>query len=125
MSINIDQAAIDRAERDVVNAYVSPILPDADLSTLDETSLTEDLAHCIANLAYLLVMQRCVFITRSGAKEKTGPNSTSPDGWRILEECSATAAMAISQLRKMEGASACAKVTDICKIYFTTNFIHS
>lgn len=123
MSINIDQAAIDRAERDVVDAYVRPILPNEEI-TLDEDVLKENVAHCIANLAYLLVMQRNVHITRSGAKEKTGPNSMSPDGWRILEECSATAALSIKQLRGMVGASACAKVTDICKIYFTTNFIH-
>lgn len=119
MSINIDQSAIDRAEADVMAAYVRPILPDADPEGDDEV------AHCVANLCYLLVMQRNIFITRSGAKEKTTSNSMSPDSMRMLEECAMVAAMSIKQLREMEGAVAGAKVTDICKIYFTTNFIHT
>lgn len=119
MSINIDQAVIDRAEADVMAAYVRPILPDADPDG------DEEVAHCVADLAYLLVMQRSIHITRSGAKEKTTSNSSSADGWRVLEECAMTANMAIKRLRGMEGAIADAKVTDICKIKFSTNFIHT
>lgn len=119
LSINIDQLAIDRAERDVMAAYVRPILHDAD------PECDEEVAHCVADLAILLLMQRNISITRSGAKEKTSVNSMSADGWRILEEMALTANMSLKRLRQMEGAVADAKVTDICKFKFTTNYIHT
>lgn len=119
VSINIDQSAIDRAEKDVMDAYILPILPSANPDT------DKDVERCLANISYLLVMQRSIFITRSGAKEKTTTNSMSPDGWRILEEGAQVANMSLNALRKMEGAVPDAKVTDICKFKFTTNFIHT
>lgn len=119
ISINVDQAAIDLAERKVMEGYVLPILPGAN------PDADEQVAHCVADLAYLLLMQRSLSVTRSGAKEKTSTNSSSPDGWRILEELALTANMAIKTLRRMDGAVEDAKVTDVCKIKFTTNFIHT
>ena len=72
LGVNIDQAVIDRAERDVCEAYVLPILPNADPEGDDEV------AHALADLAYLLLMQRNLFVTNSGTKEMLGTNSSTP-----------------------------------------------
>lgn len=119
VSVNIDQAIIDRAEADVIAAYVSPILPDVNVEE------RQDVQRCIADLAYLLVLQRTLKVTRGGTKEKTSPSSNNAGEWSALSEQAHTAAMAIDMLRKMEGAVCGAKVSDICKINFKTNFFYS
>lgn len=116
VSANIEQAIIDRSERDAMSAYVSRILPDVDVDT------DEDVQHCLADIAYLLLLQRTLKVTRSGTKEKTSAQSVNAGEWAALCEQVQTAAYAIEKLRKMDGAIADAKVTDIAKIYFQTHF---
>ena len=113
----IEQAEIDRAERDVTNAYVSPIKGDAEVAQGVIEAVT-------GNLAFLLLLQRSVFATRAGAKTKTGYNSNDVDEWAILQQEAASCHLAIESLKGQEGVNADAEVIDICKIYFKTNFIN-
>lgn len=115
MSSQIDQAEIDRAEADVTKAYVNPIVNGA-------TVPTETRENAIGNLAFLLLLQRSTFVTRAGAKFKTGYNSQNAGDWEQLQDAAMTCHVALEALRDAAGAKN-AKVTDICKIYFKTNFI--
>lgn len=97
-------------------AYVSPIVGEA-------TIPAEVREAAVGNLAFLLLLQRSVFATRSGAKVKTGYNSADASAWDILQQEAASCHLQLETLRNQEGANADAEVTDICKIYFKTNFI--
>lgn len=119
VSLHIEQAYIDRAERDVRSAYVTPILPNI------QTPEPEAVADAVANLSFLLLLQRNLVETRSGAKLKTNANSQNAGAWDAIGEQAHTCAMKIDALRQLPGANKTAKVTDICKIYFKTNFLYS
>lgn len=118
VSANLDQAIIDRAEADAFAAYISPIMPNAERED-------ECLQRALADLAFLLLLQRTLRVTRGGTKEKTSTQSVNAGEWASLTEQTQTAAMTIDMLRKMPGAVKDAKVTDIAKIYFKTHFIYS
>lgn len=113
----IDDAAIERAERDVTDAYVTPIVGTANVST-------EVRERAVGNLAFLLLLQRTIFATRAGAKIKTGYNSQEADAWAKLQQEATSCHMALEVLKRQPGVNPDANVTDICKIYFSTNFIH-
>lgn len=116
VSLHIDQAIIDRAEADVRAAYVTPIL--------GENAQGANVDDAVANLAFMAMTQRNVFVTRSGAKEKTNVNSRTADTWDTLQEMAHTCAMKITALRMLPGANKEAEVNDICRLYFKTNFFH-
>lgn len=118
LSSLIEQAEIDRAERDVTDAYITPIVGDATIS--DEVK-----NRAIGNLAFLLILQRTIFATRAGAKVKTGYNSQEADAWDKLQQEATSCSLAIELLKKEPGVNPDAHVTDICKIYFSTNFLYS
>lgn len=115
VSANIEQEAIDAAERDIVAAYIQPILPGA---------CKEDYEIIVANLAFLLLLQRSVKATRSGAKIKSSPNSQNAETWDV-QSYARTAHLGLKRLREVDGANRDAKVEDICAIYFRTNFLNS
>ena len=116
VSLHIDQSVIDRAEKDARAAYITPILGNG--------AAGEVVDDAICNLAFMLMTQRNVFVTRSGAKEKTNLNSRTVDTWETLQEMAHTCAMKIAALREQPGANKDAKVNDICRIYFNTNFFY-
>lgn len=116
LSVLIPQSAIDRAEADVKQAYITPIVGEEanDTATRD----------AVMNLTVLLLMQRTLFATRSGAKEKATPQSYTADRWDILSQASATCAMKIKALADAYNVKGTRrKVNDICGIYFRTNFL--
>lgn len=113
----IDDAEIARAERDVAAAYIEPIVGDASVPT----DIREE---AVGNLTFLLLLQRSIFATRAGAKVKTGYNSQEAEAWNILQQEAASCHLRLEALRKQEGVNAEAEVTDVCKIYFKTNFIN-
>ena len=117
LSAQIEESEIARAERDVMLAYVSPIIGEA-------TIPAEVREAAVGNLAFLLLLQRSVFATRAGAKVKTGYNSADASAWDILQQEAASCHLQLETLRRQEGANADADVTDICKIYFKTNFLN-
>lgn len=116
MSSLIEQAEIDRAERDVTAAYVAPIV-----GGMTEHEMERQ--NAVAELAFLLLLQRSIFATRAGAKAKMGYNSNDAGEWQLLAQCAHSAHIAIERLRSLQGANASAEITDICKIYFKSNFI--
>ena len=116
MSSLIDETEIARAEADVTAAYVVPIVGAA---IVPETVCE----NAIANLAFLLLLQRTTFLTRAGAKTKTGYNSQDAGDWARLQDAATSCHLALETLRAQAGVNAKANVTDICKIYFKTNFI--
>lgn len=116
VSTLIDDAEINRAENDVRVAYIKPIIGDA-------TEPKNIIENAVSNLAFLLLLQRSTFLTRAGAKTKAGYNSADVDAWAKLQDAASSCHLALEQLRAVQGANAGAKVTDICKIYFKTNFI--
>ena len=117
MSSLISDAAIERAERDVTDAYITPIVGSAKVST-------EVLERAIGNLAFLLILQRTIFATRAGAKVKTGYNSQEADAWAKLQQEATSCHLALEMLKKEPGVNPNAQVIDICKIYFKTNFFN-
>lgn len=117
MSNLIDQAEINRAEADVTAAYIRPII-----GVPEEPSAIEE--KVTGGLAFLLLLQRSIFATRAGAKIKTGYNSQDADAWTKLQQEAHSCHLLLQELRNTEGADANAEVTDICKIYFKTNYFN-
>lgn len=117
LSSLISDAEITRAERDVTDAYITPIVGSATVSQ-------EVKERAIGNLAFLLILQRTIFATRAGAKVKTGYNSQEADAWAKLQQEASSCHLAIEMLKKEPGVNQDAPVTDICKIYFKTNFFN-
>lgn len=118
VSTLLAQSEIDRAEADVTAAYIAPIVGGA---TVDE----DVKKRAVAQLASLLLLQRSVFATRAGAKIKTGYNSRESDAWEQLQQEATCCHLALQTLRLQSGVNANAVVTDICKIYFSTNFLYT
>ena len=116
VSVNIDQAIIDRAEKDAMAAYVRPILPIA-------TGTEQNVQPLLADIAFGLVLQRSLKVTRKGTKTKTSEQSTNEGIGSALAEQATCAKMAIQQLRGISGAVADAKVNDIGRFYFRTNLL--
>ena len=119
MSSLISDKTIERAERDVTDAYITPIVGN---TTGVDTAVIE---RATGNLAFLLILQRTIFATRAGAKVKTGYNSQDADAWAKLQQEASSCHLAIEVLKKQPGVNADAIVTDICKIYFSTNFLYT
>lgn len=115
LSSLIDEAEIARAEADVVDAYIEPIVGDKIIPA-------ETRQETIGALAFLLLSQRNIFVTRAGAKTKTGYNSANADAWAGLQQDAHVCHAKLNALRRIVGGSD-AEVDDICKIYFKTNFI--
>src|SRR5574344_983502 len=113
----ISDTAIARAERDVTDAYITPIVGSAEVST-------EVRERAIGNLAFLLLLQRTIFATRAGAKIKTRYNSQDADAWAQRQQEATSCHLALEVLKSKPGVNPDANDTDICKIYFSTNFIH-
>ena len=117
MSAQLDANEIDRAESDVETAYIKPIMNAA--TDAPSSSVVE---NTTANLAFLLLLQRSTFLTRLGAKMKTGYNSQSATDWEQLQDAATTCHMWLEKMKDEAGA-ADPKIVDICKIYFKTNYI--
>lgn len=111
------QQEIDKAEADVIAAYIQPILPNYD----KEDCTTR---KAIMSLAFLLMLQRNIVATRGGARLKTGASSTSPSGDATLQQMAFDCDSNICAIREKTGAIKDAKVRDICRIYFVTNYFY-
>lgn len=116
LSSLIGDSEITRAEKDVENAYIKPIVGTSQVSA-------ETVQDATGNLAFLLLLQRSIFATRTGAKNKTGYNSQDAGVWDILQQEASSCHLKLQALRA-EAQNDEAEVVDICKIYFVTNFIH-
>lgn len=107
------QQEIDRAEREVVEAYIAKVAP--------AYSMTDaDVKEAVMQLAVILLLQRHAVATRSGGKNKQSPN-LSTDGWPNQGDVE----NADRLLRKVQTVSGLTSklVDDIAGIYFRTQFV--
>ena len=107
------QTEIDRAEREVVAAYIAKVAP--------AYSLTDaDTKEAVMQLAVILLLQRHAVATRSGGKNKQSPN-LSTDGWPNQGDVE----NADRLLRKVQTEKGITSklVDDIAGIYFRTQFV--
>lgn len=107
------QTEIDRAEREVVAAYIAKVAP--------AYSLTDaDTKEAVMQLAVILLLQRHAVATRSGGKNKQSPNLSS-DGWPNQGDVE----NADRLLRKVQTEKGLTSklVDDIAGIYFRTQFV--
>lgn len=112
LSLQVEQADIDRAEKAVTDAYIAPL-------TDDRTS--ELVVSAIMNFAFLWLMQHSLYNTRSGAKSVNITSATTPSNEDVLRQCAWDCHQSLQALREDVGKTD-VKVLDICRIYFSTNF---
>lgn len=107
------QQEIDRAEREVTEAYIAKVAPSYSLT---DTAVKE----AVMQLAVILLLQRHAVATRSGGKNKQSPN-LSTDGWPNQGDVE----NADRLLRKVQTVSGLTSklVDDIAGIYFRTQFV--
>lgn len=116
VSNQIDQKQVTRANTEVLAAYVMPILGQGD-------EQHQEVIDATVALTFLRLLQTSAYVTRAGAKEKTTPQSYTVDRWQLLSEMAEVCAMRIAQLRRSQWAEhPNAEVTDICGIYFRTQY---
>lgn len=119
VSLQVPQKLLDRFEKQVVSAYIKPIVPA--MADTDELYM-----RATMTLAFGLMVKRNLFATRSGVKMKQSPeNSSDPDVWYSTETVNFDCHQVLEELRHTEGAVKSAKVNDIIGIYFKTNFWHN
>lgn len=122
MSGHIEQNFITLAENDVTTAYLNPIIGNASLSVASQNVVKASKMR----LAFMLMSERMVKETRSGAKMKMSANSQSVGVASVIDEMAMSAHLAINAVRALSDVeNPNAPVTDICKIYYESNFIHS
>lgn len=115
LSLQVEQVDIDRAEREVTKAYCKPIAPDMDTTI-------EEYRSAVMNLAFLWLLQHSLFGTRSGAKGVQVTSAITPTNADILRECAWDCHLALQSLKTLANAPDEVRVTDICRIYFSTNY---
>jgi hypothetical protein len=113
LSLQIEQEDIDRAEKAVTDAYIAPL-------TDDRTG--ELVISSIMNFAFLWLMQHSLYNTRSGAKSVNITSATTPSNEDVLRQCALDCHQCLQALREALGKND-VKVLDICRIYFTTNYL--
>lgn len=116
LSLQIEQAEIDRAEKAVKSAYL-----DAIASGMDES--TEEYKNALLALSFLYLLQHSIYATRAGAKGVQIQSATTQTNADVLRECTFDAHNALQALRNKVGNHD-AKVNDICRIYFSTNYFN-
>lgn len=117
LSVHIEQTTIERVEREMIAAYISPIAG----VNIDVES--EPYRAAIMVLSFVSLALENVAVTRIGGKTKNANNSSAPTRAEILQQYAPTAAMHIKAIRKANGDST-ARVYDILGLYFSTNFIN-
>lgn len=115
LSLQVEQVDIDRAEKAVTDAYCKPIAPELDTDNISYR-------NAVMNLAFLWLLQHSLFSTRSGAKGVQITSATTPTNADILRECAWDCHLALQVLKSLANTPDDVRVTDICRIYFSTNF---
>lgn len=118
ISAYYEQAAIDRAEVEVKQAYITPIVGAVEV---DEAIINRAVMNC----AFLLLLRRDTSLTRAGGKLKTTAQSSTPTTLETISEQGGACHLALVALADAAGVKLrdC-KIFDICRIYFETNFIN-
>lgn len=116
LSLQVDQSEIARAEDEVDAAYISPIVGSAQIPT-------DIRAKVVMCLAFMLLCKRKIFATRAGGALKATAQSVRADEQETIGEMAKTCHLYLQELRKVDGVeNPTAEVTDICGVYFKTNY---
>ena len=117
LSMQIDQAAITRAEKDVTAAYIVPLVGHVPTQAESEA---EPMKTAVMALSFLLVMQRSAVATRAGAKTKNTPQSASPTYDDLLRQNAPTCVRALCAIDTSKNPVH--ECSDICNIFFTSHY---
>lgn len=112
-SQQVMQNEIDRAEKDVTEAYISKVAPAF-------SSTDADVKAAVMQLAFILMLRRAAVVTRSGGKVKMSP-SLSEAGYPTQSDMD----NADRLLRKVQTEAGLPSklVDDIAGIYYRTQFV--
>lgn len=116
LSLQVEDAEVARAEREVVAAYIVPIIG-------EQTEYTGAAREAIMALSFFLLCKRKAWATRSGGTLKATAQSVRTDAETEQYEMAKSCHFWLERVRQIEGANACANVEDVCGIYYKTNFI--
>lgn len=112
VSLQVSQPEIDRAERDVIAAYVSKV------TTYDSADGTHK--EAVMQLASILLLRRSAVATRSGGKVKQSPAESSAG---YPEQCDIDNADRLLREINTVGSMVSQLVDDICGIYYRQTFV--
>ena len=111
VSLQTEQAVIDRVEDEVKTAYILPLVGEYNAQDADHRK-------ALMCLTFIGLSQAQCFATRSGGKDKNANESITATFESINAECAHRANCLLSKLGNV------AKCDDIYRIYFNTNFIN-
>lgn len=118
LSTLIDQAAVTRAEKDVVAAYIVPLVGQVTQAECE----AEPIRSAIMSLSFLLVAQRTAVATRAGAKTKQTSQSATPTAEDVLRQ---NAPACVNYLRTIAGDKNPVKeCSDICGLFYTGHYFY-
>lgn len=120
LSNQVEQAAVTRAESDVVAAYIVPLIG---RTPTEGERAAEPLKTAIMGISFLLLQQRNSTETRAGAKIKMTEQSTTPSYEELLRESAPSCVAALQRVAPQE--KAWKVVSDICGLFFKTNYFYS
>ena len=116
LSSLIEQAVVTRAEKDVLAAYIVPLLGSTPTQAESEA---EPLKTAIMSLSFLLVQERSAVATRAGGKTKQTPQSNTPTREELLQQNAPSCVRALQAIAN--GKNPVRVCSDICGVFFTTN----
>lgn len=112
VSLQVSQAEIDRAEREVTEAYIAKVAPSFDA---ENTTIKA----CVMSLASILLIQRHAVATRAGGKVKQSPtmsdNAEPTQGDLDNADCLLRAVSVVKFPSRV--------VDDICGLYYRRKFL--
>lgn len=121
ISTNLSQAKIDAAEDICRQAYITPIT-----KGVEDESTADVVNKLLMSSAFLYLLRSRVFATRSGAKIKMTAQSENIAEWQTVSQMCTTCALYIDELRaaaaNVDGMNCDAKIYDVNKIYFKSNY---
>ncbi len=95
LSKNVDQTIIDKAEKDVKECYIYPILG-------NEADLTNFKNH-VMGLAFCMMLRRQANKTRYGVEIKSNPYGIQANSDNLIKEISGIALPIINELKQFAG----------------------
>lgn len=113
LSLQVEQADVDRAEDIVTRAYIAPLTDDTE---------GELVKNAVMNFSFLWLLQHSLYVTRSGAKGVNITSAITPSTDDMLRQCAWDCHVALQALREALGKES-VKVQDVCRIYFSTNLL--
>lgn len=120
LSQYIEQTSVTRAEADIMQAYIVPLLGH---SPTAEELATNVVKEALMSCAFLLIMQRSAVATRAGGKQKMTAQSTTPTYEDILQQ---NAPVCVMKLQTLAGTDKVRKkVNDICGLFFVSRYFNN